>query len=71
MTRLDVEIDPKLDSKFRTTVFKRLGMKRGNLQIAVEDALRTWLRKDDTSTPAHSPKATTKAPELLASTLAS
>jgi hypothetical protein len=65
MTRLDVEIDPRLDSKFRTTVFKRFGMKRGNLSIAVEEALRTWLRKDDASV--HTSKATIKASELLAS----
>ncbi|MGC2574265.1 MAG: hypothetical protein WA364_22345 [Candidatus Nitrosopolaris sp.] len=70
MTRLDVEIDPKLDSRFRSQVFKRLGMKRGNLSKSVEDALKLWLRYDgrrELSTHTPTPKAKQPTPELIAS----
>jgi hypothetical protein len=73
MTRLDVDIDPKLDSRFRSQVFKRLGMKRGNLSKSVEDALRLWLRYDGRNgLPTTTPTPRTKqAPELIVSAPAS
>ena len=67
MTRLDVDIDPKLDSRFRSQVFRRLGMKRGNLSKSVEDALRLWLKHDgrnELPTPVPTPR-TKQAPELI------
>jgi hypothetical protein len=46
MARLNMVIDDELDEQFRTAVAKRLGMKKGNLQKAAEEALRLWLAQD-------------------------
>jgi hypothetical protein len=46
MARIDLTIDDKLDSQFRDAVYKRMGMKRGNLRIALEEAIRIWLREE-------------------------
>jgi hypothetical protein len=44
MGRLVVELDEELDKAFRDEVAKRLGMKKGNLKIAIEQAIRQWIR---------------------------
>jgi hypothetical protein len=43
MARLDLNIDDKLDTQFRDMVYKKMGMKRGNLRIAIEEAIKIWL----------------------------
>lgn len=43
MARLDLNIDGKLDVQFRDMVYKTMGMKRGNLGIALEEAIKIWL----------------------------
>ena len=43
MARLDLSIDDKLDTQFRDMVYKTMGMKRGNLRIALEEAIKIWL----------------------------
>ncbi|MGA8081455.1 MAG: hypothetical protein WB988_06300 [Candidatus Nitrosopolaris sp.] len=43
MARLDLSIDDKLDIQFRDMVYKTMGMKRGNLGIALEEAIKIWL----------------------------
>ena len=43
MARLDLNIDDKLDAQFRDMVYKKMGMKRGNLRIAIEEAIKIWL----------------------------
>lgn len=45
MATLNLMIDDKLDEDFRKTVMKRMGMKRGNIRKAVEEALRNWVGK--------------------------
>jgi hypothetical protein len=40
MARLDLSIDDKLDTQFRDMVYKTMGMKRGNLRIALEEAIK-------------------------------
>jgi hypothetical protein len=69
MTRLDVDIDPIIDRRFRGAVYRRLGMKRGNLSTAVEEALKIWVKKDDG--PKNEQPKSKQAPELLASASAS
>jgi len=46
MGRIVVELDEELEKAFRTEVAKRLGMKKGNLKIAIEDALMRWINQD-------------------------
>ena len=43
MARLDLSIDDKLDTQFRDMIYKTMGMKRGNLRIALEEAIKIWL----------------------------
>jgi hypothetical protein len=44
MGRLVVELDEELDKAFRDEVAKRLGMKKGNLKFALEQAIIQWIR---------------------------
>lgn len=43
MGRLNIEVKDNVDSKFREEVFKRKGMKKGNLKQAVEEAMLLWV----------------------------
>ncbi len=43
MTRVSLVIDNLLDKQFRDEVNKRLGMKKGNLKIAIEEAMTLWI----------------------------
>jgi hypothetical protein len=48
MARFNLMIDDKLNEEFRKEVFNRMGMKRGNIQFAVEQALQDWINKKPT-----------------------
>jgi hypothetical protein len=43
MARINLVIDDELDEQFRIEVAKRLGMKKGNIKIAIEEALHLWI----------------------------
>lgn len=43
--RLNLVVDEELENKFRRAVFEKYGMKKGNIQIAVEEALHEWIAK--------------------------
>ena len=45
-SRLDLTIDPELDKLFRDMVYKKFGMKKGNLRTALEEAIRLWLSNE-------------------------
>ena len=47
MARLELTIDDDLDTKFRDMVYRRMGMKRGNLRIAIEEAIKLWLSSEN------------------------
>jgi len=44
MGRIVVELDEELENMFRKEVARRLGMKKGNLKIAIEEAIATWIK---------------------------
>ena len=46
MGKINVVVDDKVEKKFRDTVFKRKGMKKGNLTDAVEEAMLLWVTSD-------------------------
>ena len=46
MGKLNVIISDGLDEKFRLEIAKRLGMKKGNLTKAVEEAMEMWINSD-------------------------
>ena len=48
MARINLVIDDELDEQFRNEVAKRLGMKKGNIKEAIEEALRTWISNQPT-----------------------
>jgi hypothetical protein len=42
--RLYLTIRSSLEKRFREEVARRLGMKKGNLQVAIEEAIELWLK---------------------------
>jgi len=42
-TRINSTINASLEQKFRETVYKTKGFKRGNLQLALEEAIKAWI----------------------------
>ena len=42
MGQLNMKISEDVDLKFRDAVARKKGMKKGNLSIAVEEALSNW-----------------------------
>ena len=45
MGRIVVELDEELEKAFRNEVARRLGMKKGNLKAAIEQAMKVWIEK--------------------------
>ena len=43
MGRIVVELDEELEKAFRREVANRLGMKKGNIKIAIEQAIQMWI----------------------------
>jgi len=43
MGRIDVILGDDLEKEFRMAVATSLGMKKGNLTVAIEDAIRKWV----------------------------
>ena len=43
MARINLVIDNELDDQFRSAVFKKMGLRKGALQKAAEEALRMWI----------------------------
>jgi len=41
--KINLDIDEKIDKKFRDAVYKKKGMKKGNLTKAVEEAMTMWI----------------------------
>ena len=44
MGKINLTISDGLEKRFREEVFRRLGMKKGNIQIAVEEAIKLWIK---------------------------
>jgi len=43
MGRIDIILPDDLEEEFRAEVAKELGMRRGNLKIAIQEAIRLWI----------------------------
>ena len=43
MGRIDVILGDDLEKEFRMEVAKSLGMKKGNLTVAIEEAIKQWI----------------------------
>lgn len=45
MARLVLTISDELEQKFREEVYRRYGMKKGNLKKAIEEAIEDWINR--------------------------
>ena len=45
MGSIKIILSDALEKEFREEVFKKLGMKKGNITLAVEEAIKDWIRK--------------------------
>jgi len=43
--RLNLTISKELNQQFREVVFKRFGLRKGDIQRAIEDAIKLWIAK--------------------------
>lgn len=43
MGKLNLSVKDEVEVKFREEIFKRKGMKKGNLKQAVEEAMLLWI----------------------------
>jgi len=45
MGKINIIIPDKLEKEFREAIFKRFGMKRGNISKAIQEAIKDWIKK--------------------------
>lgn len=45
MTSVNFNVNDKLWQQFRTAIFKRKGLKRGDITNALEEAITMWIDK--------------------------
>jgi hypothetical protein len=45
MSRMNIVLDDSLEDKFRNEVYKRFGMKKGNISMAIEEAVKLWIKR--------------------------
>ncbi|MBL7118855.1 hypothetical protein ISS96_02455 [Candidatus Bathyarchaeota archaeon] len=46
MGRINLVLSDEIEEKFRFEVAKRLGMKKGNLAKAMEEAIEKWIENE-------------------------
>lgn len=47
MAQITIKINDKLDGRFRIAIANKLGGRKGDLTIAVEEAIKLWLEKNE------------------------
>lgn len=47
MGRMDIILPDNLETQFRQEVFKRFGMKKGNLTKAIQEAIKQWIQEGE------------------------
>ena len=45
MGKLTLTLNDELEKRFRDEIYKRFGMKKGNMQTAIEEAIEQWITK--------------------------
>ena len=46
MGRIDVILPDEVEERFRNKVFKKFGMKKGNITAAIIEAIEQWIAKN-------------------------
>ena len=54
MGRISVDIPDELEKKLRFKTIERFGGRKGDLSRAVEEAVKTWVAKEEKSASTHS-----------------
>ena len=49
--KINLTIDQDLERKFREAISKKYGYKKGNMQLAIEDAIKDWIQKQESPAP--------------------
>lgn len=44
MGKINISLDDDVEEKFRKAVFQRMGMKKGNISKALEEAIEHWIK---------------------------
>lgn len=47
MGKINLVLKDKLEKQFRDAIFKKYGLKRGNIQKAIEEAINEWMQKQE------------------------
>ena len=47
MGKITLTLDDKLEKRFRERIFKTKGMKKGNIQLALEEAIECWIKETE------------------------
>lgn len=45
MGRIDIILPDDLEQRFREKVFKKFGMKKGNITLAIKEAIERWIKE--------------------------
>jgi hypothetical protein len=51
MGKLTLVLDDDLENQFREAIFKAMGMRRGNMQLAIEEAIKSWIKDKQKEQP--------------------
>jgi hypothetical protein len=43
--RIDIYLDENLEKRFKEQVFKRKGMKKGNISESIQEAILLWIKQ--------------------------
>jgi len=49
-TRLNLTVSEELEKKFRDEVYRRYGLRKGDIQRAIEDAIELWIKHGSSKT---------------------
>lgn len=50
MARVNITLSDELDNRFRSVVAQSIGFKKGNLQLAIEQAIEEWIKQHGRTT---------------------
>jgi len=45
MGQISIVINDELDAKFRAAIAQKLGLRKGNIKIAIEEAITMWIEQ--------------------------
>ncbi len=45
MTKMTLVLNDELEMRFREAIYKSKGVKRGNIQAAIEEAIEMWIKE--------------------------